>query len=388
MSRNGPAFKVGGWVEPAYFVDREAILLTLVHDASTLSQSNVVMAPRRFGATALLNTVKARLAGKMLAAYVNCLAVTGPTEFHDRVMEGVLSAYEEQHGKTRRFLAMWRDVLKKPVIETLKRLDEIGGSIGDVGTIRLKIRTEEVDECQLLESTFDFLEGFAEEHGEKVLLILDEFQALAPFGDLLFALFKAKMDEQRRVTYIFGGSSLSLLSDVFGREGKSPLYQMVGRIFLEEIEPSIMKVFVRQRLEEAHGVATTDEALELVGSLVGGIPYYVQKLGLELERKLLFEGKQTIDVSDVEAAFTNLLNELETDFQERWTTRFSEQQRAILHALASGSATSSAIADRIGTPPENLTYNLRRLQGAMILTKDGGQYRITDRVFAAWLNHL
>jgi len=193
------------------------------------------------------------------------------------------------------------------------------------------------------------------------------------------------MDEQRRVTYIFSGSSLSFLSEVFGQEDQN---QMVGRIFLEEIEPSIMTNFVRRRLEEVHEVEITDEGLALVGSLVGGIPYYVQKLGLELERQLLFAGERTIEVDDVEAAFTNLLNELETDFQERWTTRFSEQQRAILRALSSGPATSSEIAKRIGTDAENLTYNLRRLQGAMILTKEDGRYRITDRVFVAWLNRL
>ncbi|MFQ6118116.1 MAG: ATP-binding protein, partial [Candidatus Bipolaricaulia bacterium] len=346
------------------------------------------MAPRRFGKTALLQAVQSRLADRSLAAYVNCLAVTGSPTFHDRVVEELLAVCEERFGRARLLLATWRDVLKRPVLGMLERLDEIGGSIKYVGEIRLKFRTREVDERKLLESTFDFLEEFAQEQGESVVLILDEFQALASFGELIFPLFKEKMDEQQRVTYIFSGSSLSLLSEVFGREGKSPLYQMVGRIFLQEIEPSIMKDFVRRRLEEVHGVDITDEALALVSNLVGGIPYYVQKLGLELERQLLFAGEKTIEVSDVEAAFTNLLNELETDFQERWTTRFSEQQRAILHALSGGPATSSEIAERIGTDAENLTYNLRRLQGAMILTKEDSRYRITDRVFAAWLNRL
>jgi len=385
---NIPAFKVGGRIDPPYFVNREEVLRTLVHDASTLAQSNVVMAPRRFGKTALLQAVQSRLADRLLAAYVNCLAVTGPPTFHDRVVEELLAAYERRFGKARRLLATWRDVLKRPVLGMLERLNEIGGSIKYVGEIRLKFRTREVDERKLLESTFDFLEEFAQEQGESVVLILDEFQALASFGELIFPLLKEKMDEQRRVIYIFSGSSLSLLSEVFGREGKSPLYQMVGRIFLKEIEPSIMTDFVRRRLEEVHGVDITDKALALVGNLVGGIPYYVQKLGLELERQLLLTGERTIEAGDVEAAFTNLLDELETDFQERWTTRFSEQQRAILRSLSGGPATSSEIAKRIGTDAENLTYNLRRLQGAMILTKEDGRYRITDRVFAAWLNRL
>jgi len=383
-----PAFKVGGRIAPPYFVDREETLERLVHDASTLSQSNVIIAPRRFGKTALLHAVQANLADRMLTAYVNGLAVTNAAAFHDRVVEGVLTAYEQRHGRVRRLLATWRDVLKKPVLGMFEQLEEIGGSIRELGSIRLKFRTQEVDERRLVESTFDFLEGFAQEQEESLLLIVDEFQALAAFGDLVFPLFKAKMDAQQRVTYLFSGSSLGLLMDVFGREGSSPLYQMVGRIFLDEIDPSIMADYVRERLKAVHGVTIAEEGLTALSRQVGGIPYYVQKLGLELERKILVEKTSTITASDVESAFEDLLNELDTDFQERWTNRFSDQQRAILRALSLGPARSSEIADHINSPPENMTYNLRRLRGTMIIKKEDGAYRITDRVFAAWLTRL
>ncbi len=388
MAQNLPAFKVGGRIEPPYFVNREETLERLVHDASTLSQSNVIMAPRRLGKTALLQAVQATLADRMLAAYVNGLVATNVAAFHDRAVEGVLTAFEQRCGRIRRLLATWRDVLKKPVLGMFERLEEIGGSLRDVGSIRLKFRTQEVDERRLLESTFDFLEGFAQEQEEKLLFILDEFQALAAFGDVVFPLFKAKMDAQQRVTYLFSGSSLGLLTDVFGREGSSPLYQMVGRIFLDEIDPAIMATYVRERLKAVHGTTIADEALAALSRQVGGIPYYVQKLGLELERRILAEQPSEITANDVEASFENLLNELDTAFQERWVNRFSDQQRAILRALSLGPALSSEIASHIGTLPENLTYNLKRLWGTMIIKKEDGAYRITDRVFATWLNRL
>lgn len=388
MAKNASAFKVGGRIEPPYFVDREDILECLVHDASTLSQSNVIMAPRRFGKTALLHAVQANLADRMLAAYVNGLVLTSAAAFHDRVVESVLAAFEQRHGRVRRLLATWQDVLKKPVLGMFERLEEIGGSLRDVGSVRLKFRTQEVDERRLLESTFDFLEDFAQEQQEKLLVILDEFQVLAALGELVFPLFKTKMDAQRCVTYLFSGSSLGLLTDVFGREGTSPLYQMVGRIFLDEIDPAIMAAYVRERLKVVHGATIADEALAALSKQVGGIPYYVQKLGLELERRILTEQPTEITENDAEAAFKNLLNELDTDFQERWTTRFSGQQQAILRGLAPGPATSSEIASHIGTLPENLTYNLKRLRGTMIIKQQDGAYRITDHVFAAWLDRL
>jgi len=72
-AKRGPAFKVGGRIEPPYFVDRGEELSQLCHDALTLSQSNVVIAPRRFGKTALLRAVEARVSSEMPAAYVSCL---------------------------------------------------------------------------------------------------------------------------------------------------------------------------------------------------------------------------------------------------------------------------------------------------------------------------
>ena len=164
MAQNLPAFKVGGRIEPPYFVDREELLKRLAHDASTLSQSNVIMAPRRFGKTALLQVVQASLADRMLAAYVNGLVLTSAASFHDRVVESVLAAFEQRHGRVRRLLATWRDVLKKPVLGMFERLEEIGGSVSDVASVRLKFRTQEVDERCLLESTFDFLENFAQSY--------------------------------------------------------------------------------------------------------------------------------------------------------------------------------------------------------------------------------
>ncbi len=386
--KRGPAFKVGGKIEAPYFVDREEELARLVHDALTFSQSNVVIAPRRFGKTALLHAVESRVSRKMLAAYVSCLGMLRAVDFHDRLVEAVLSAFAARHGKARQLLATWRDVLWKPVVGMREILEEIGGSIEGVGSIRLKFRTREVDEPSLLAAALDFPERLAEERDERILVILDEFQALAGLDGHLFALFKEQLESQRRVVYLFSGSSLGLLTEVFGREGRSPLYQMVGRLFLGEITSEDVHRYYRERLREVHGVAISEGALRRVTEYVGGIPYYFQKLGLELERELVLRGKGKITTREVDRAFARLLEELSADFQERWETRFSEQQRAVLRALAEGPRTLSEVARSLGVPAPNLTYSLNRLAEAMVLTREGRRYRITDRVFAAWLRKL
>ena len=386
--RRGPAFKVGGRIEPPYFVNREEELATLLHDARTLAQSNVVIAPRRYGKTALLRAVEDRLTAEMLVAYVNCLGALRVVDFHDRLVEAVLRALERRRGKGKRLLATWRDVLRKPVVGMRELLEEIGGSLEGVGSVRLKFRAREVDEATLLEAALDFPEQLAEEANELVLIVLDEFQALVRFNEGLFSLLKERMEAQRRVVYLFSGSSLRLLHEVFGREGRSPLYQMVGRLFLREIPPEHVRRFYRRRLRDVYDAEITDAALDRVVERVGGIPYYFQKLGVTLERRLVLRGVRRVDASEVEEAFQELLEELSADFQERWETRLSEQQRAILQQLAHGPQTATEIARGLGVAAPNLSYNLGRLTEAMILTKEERSYRITDRVFAAWIRRL
>jgi len=385
MKGKDPAFKVGGRIEAPYFVDREEELVRLSYDVRTLSQSNVIIAPRRFGKTALLRAVESQVGGELLVSYLSCLGMVSPAEFHDRIVEGVLRAFAARHGRGRRLLATWRDLLKKPVLGMRDALAEIGGSIEGVGTIRLKFRTREVDPQGLMEAALTFPEGLAEEEDERVLVILDEFQALVGLGERVFSLFKEAMESQKRVVYLFSGSSLRLLNEVFGREGKSPLYQMVGRVFLGEIEPRFVHRFYRERLREVHGVEISDAALVRVTGYVGGIPYYFQKLGVGLEREIAIKGRRRVAAPDVDRAFAQLLDELAGDFQERWETRFSDQQRSILKVLAEGPMSVTEAARSLGVAPPNISYSLSRLTEAMILTKEERRYRITDRVFAAWL---
>lgn len=86
--------------------------------------------------------------------------------------------------------------------------------------------------------------------------------------------------------------------------------------------------------------------------------------------------------------FLDREEELAADFQERWETRFSEQQRAVLKVLAEGPRSLREVAKALGVPAPNISYNLNRLAEAMVFTGEDRIYRITDRVFSAWLREL
>ena len=88
----------------------------------------------------------------------------------------------------------------------------------------------------------------------------------------------------------------------------------------------------------------------MVTDCVGGIPYYMQKLGIKLERQILLEERRRIGVDDVRKAFSHLIEELGLDFQERWAGRYTEQQRRILKMLAATPGGLTDVARQMGGP--------------------------------------
>lgn len=119
---------------------------------------------------------------------------------------------------------------------------------------------------------------------------MDEFQEVARFDGFLFNTFKKPLDENPSVRYFFSGSSLQLPSSMLLRED-APSYMMVGCHFMEPLWEEDVTQFVVSRLGTA-GVSCERHAAQTVFAKCGGIPFYVQKLGLLLAQGASGEGWQ------------------------------------------------------------------------------------------------
>ena len=381
-------FKVGGLVEPPYFVGREEELERLCNDARHLTQSNLILAPRRFGKSSLLHNIKKQLQDEeqLLIPYVNCREITSYADFHRVTVAALLSEYES---KTRvaGLLEAFRFILKERVLRAVQRVEEIGGSLSEVGRVYLRFREQEVEGTELARAAFRFFHSFAEEKSVRVVFLLDEFQEVAGFNGFLFNLFKKELDEVPNVRYFFSGSSMRMLSSIFLRED-APLYLMVSRHYMEPLRENTVADFVRQRLAIA-GLAITNPAVRLLHALTGGIPYYIQKLGVLVVQSAFLRSTAKITASQVRDGFDAMLEELDSEFEVRWFARFSNQQRTIVKTLAQlGEVRMKDIAAEMRVQRYDISSAVNRLRDMMILaTKSDGSYYIVDCVFAAWLNN-
>jgi len=381
-----PAFKIGGIVEPPYFVGRDGDVASLRESLTDLSQSMLLLAPRRFGKSSLLHNLKLQLdqQKRLLVPSVNCLEMTTYADFHRSVVSALLSEYERKHrvkGLVNAFLMSIRDT----VLKALQRVEEVGGSVAELGKAYLRFRESEIDEHELLRQAFVFIRAFSEEKGVQVVFLMDEFQEVASFNGKLFRLLKKEMDENTSTRYLFSGSSIRMLSSIFLTED-APLYLRASRHRLEALGESTVSEFASQRFAVG-GLRVTKDAAHLVHELTGGIPFYVQKLGfLSLQQAKTAKHKR-VAISHVEAGFASMLEELGTEFEGRWVARLSNQQRRIAKALSElGCGSVSQIANHMGVARTDISSALRRMQDMMIVTADEETgYSLTDVVFSKWL---
>jgi AAA+ ATPase superfamily predicted ATPase len=385
MMKEAP-FKVGGAVEPPYFIGREDELERLSSDLRELSQNNLILAPRRYGKSSLLHNLRLRVKSEsdLLVPYVNCREMASYTDFYRITVAALLMEYERK----RKIAGLWANfkaIFKERILGAAQRLDEIGGSIGELGKVYLKFREKEADEKELVRAAFRFYRELAEEKRLRVVLLLDEFQEIAAFDDYIFNLLKKELDLPSRVRYFFSGSSMSMLAEIFLRED-SPLYLMVAKHYMKPLGMEVVVDFVKERFKVVD-ISIDRGAAALFHGLTGGIPFYIQKLGLIIFQDALLKDKRKIGNEEVESAFAAMLDELDGEFEVRWLSRFSNLQRRILRALAElGGARLTDIAAQMGCKPSDISSSVVRLKEMMIIAKgEDNQYSIVDRVFQAWL---
>ena len=379
-------FKVGGLVEPPYFVGREEELAKLCDDAGNLTQNNLILAPRRYGKSSLLHNLKLNLQQEpgLLIPYVNCREITIYADFYRATVAALLSEYER---KTRiaGLLQTFRVVFKAKFLTATKQIEEVGGSLDEVSRMYLHFREQAVDERELVQAAFRFFRSFAQEKDVRILFLLDEFQEAAKFNGYLFNLFKKELDEAPTIRYFFSGSSMKMLSDIFLRED-APLYLMVSRHYMKALQEDDIVSFVQERLAIVD-LSIMQHTAKIFHKLTGGIPYYIQKLGIIVAQSAISEGRTTVDPSHVDNAFAAMLEELDSEFEVRWLSRFSNQQRRIVQALSElGEARLKDIAAKMMVHSPDISSAISRLKDMMILQRqENGSYYITDRVFAAWI---
>lgn len=372
-------FVYGEVVPSAAFVDRLVELDRLVNDLGA-GQKVFLISPRRYG--------KSSLVGRALAALHHRGALTVEvtvSSFSSYVafLEGYARALVAAETNWDRARAWLRDVIQTTRPEI--RYEAASVSSGKITVAFPAVRSER-DVSRLAQEVFALPARLAEARRRKVVVALDEFQAISGFngGSVEHAL-RAAVQHQRDVGYVFAGSEPSLMERML--TPKRPFYKAGPVMRLEKIPPADFAAFVNARFART-GIKADPALGEAIVELAGNLPYDVQRLAHETWDDVRASGRKRATLDDLHESLVRLLSEQQMMFEGFWQ-RLTLAQRAALRAivLEDGREVLSAevrARHRLGGA-SSVQAAIAALRRDDVIAREGHRYVVVDSLLREWV---
>ncbi len=379
-------FITGKPVAGKYFINRETELkkldLILAGTANGDINNVILLGLRRTGKSSILLNMQEKMSKgkKVIPIIFNADGISTKDRFSRAYTNDVLNAYVEHaesmlpKEKTRSILSTSADKIKG----TMTGLD---AEISEFNAFHLKFKESKSSDDELLEKALQYPEKLAKAKNISFVVMIDEFQDLLKWGEEFLRMFRRLVQSQRRVAYILSGSAPTIMRQMV-YDAESAFYRQLIEVHVGPLAKKHVCSFVKRRLRTVE-ISIGEQALERIFLLSGGLPDYVQRLGLQIY--LSDSDKRSILPEDVEKAYREMIVRLNPDFGNAFRT-FSDMEKEILIALANGIENPGGISAEIKRPQSSLPKTISRLMNQDVIEKRReGRYRIVDAVFSDWL---
>ena len=376
-------FVYGEVVPPSAFVDRVAELDRLVRDLAA-GQKVFLISPRRYGKSSLVRRALAAMSRKgALTVEVTVSSFSSYVAF----LEGYARALAAAETKWDRARTWLRDAISSTRIDLSAdaRVDPSGHGTASMRVAFPNARTDR-DISRLAQEVFALPARLAETRRRKVVVALDEFQAIEGFngGSVEHAL-RAAAQHQREVGYVFAGSEPSLMEKMIGP--RRPFSKAGPVIRLEKIPPEVFADFIERRFTKS-GIKPEPGLGAAIVDLAGNLPYDVQRLAHETWDDVRGVGGRRAGLEHLHATLGRLLNEQQTVFEAIWQ-RLTLAQRAVLRAVVLQGGRELLSAETRGRHrlggPSSIQTSLAALVKQDLLLKEGPRYLVIDSLLREWV---
>jgi uncharacterized protein len=372
-------FVYGEVVPASAFVDREQELDRLTRDLLA-GQKVFLISPRRYGKSSLIRQALAAVARRgSLTVDVTVSSFSSYVAF----LEGYARALMAAETKWDRARAWLKEAIQSARTEIRYAPGE--SPLGAL-TVSFPAVKSDRDVSRLAQEVFALPGRLADARRRKVVVALDEFQAIGEFnGGSVEHAMRAAVQHQRDVGYVFAGSEPSLMERMLGP--KRPFYKAGPVLRLAKIPADEFAAFIDARFarlgfrpEEGLGAAIVD--------LAGNLPYDVQRLAHETWDHVRARGRRKASLDDLHAALKRLLLEQQTMFEAVWQ-RMTLGQRAVLRAVVVDDGLNLMAADtrtrhRLGGP-STVQAALLALAREDLIAREADRYVVVDSLLREWV---
>jgi hypothetical protein len=375
-------FVYGEVVPAGSFVNRVAELDRLVGDLAA-AQKVFLISPRRYGKSSLIRHALAAMSRRgALTVEVTVSSFSSYVAF----LEGYARALVAAETRSDRARTWLRDAVRSARAEIRYAPD--ASPLGALTVSFPNVRSER-DIARLAQEVFALPAQLAESRRRKVVVALDEFQAIGGFnGGSVEHAMRAAVQHQREVGYVFAGSEPSLMERMLG--AKRPFYKAGPVMRLEKIPADEFAVFIDARFKQS-GMGPEAGLGAAIVDLAGNLPYDVQRLAHEtwdIVHSTRGRRRRPATLDDLHHALKRLLAEQQMMFEAVWQ-RLTLAQRAVLRAVVLEDRGGLMSADvrtrhRLGGP-STVQAALAALVREDLIARDGSGYSVVDSLLREWV---
>jgi len=375
-------FVYGEVVPPSAFVDRVVELDRLTRDLAA-GQKVFLISPRRYGKSSLVRRALAAMSRKgALTVEVTVSSFSSYVAFLEGYARALVAA-ETQSDRARSWL---RDAISST------RIDLSADARVDPSAKRASMRVAfpnartDRDISRLAQEVFALPARLAETRRRKVVVALDEFQAIGGFnGGSVEHAMRAAVQHQREVGYVFAGSEPTLMERML--TPKRPFYKAGPVMRLDKIPADEFAAFIDARFA-ASGMRPEPGLGMAIVELAGNLPYDVQRLAHETWDEVRGSTRRRVMLDDLHQALKRLMTEQQMLFETVWQ-RLTLAQRGALRAVVLQDGRELLSADvrtrhRLGGP-STVQAALGALVRDDVVTREGDRYVVVDSLLREWV---
>jgi AAA+ ATPase superfamily predicted ATPase len=334
-------------------------------------QSVILVAPRRFGKTSIVLEVLSRLKKENhFTAFIDIFTVPDIRHLSAQITENVL-ANKKLDALFKKMGKNLAQILKH--IEFKKVIDEF--------EFVLSFATPGMDEWELLSDSIDFIESYSNKYNRLIFCGLDEFGDISKLdGDRIVKLFRSKIQLQKHSSYMFSGSSESMMDALFLKKN-SPFYRLARVLEISYIDREDFFIYLKQSFKKMN-LQTNDTMLNDILDFTKGHPYYTQLILQQINiRHQLDPGETNFKLEDL----LEELLQLERNYLEKlWEdTSKRREHRYVVTKLAEEPDSLYSVIDHKSV---NIPRTIKTLKGSgQIIRNEKGRYILSDPLFAYWI---
>lgn len=239
---------------------------------------------------------------------------------------------------------------------------------------------------KIMEKTFDLTNKIGAVTKRKVIIFLDEFQELFPFGDAFLWALRAHINESKAL-FIVCSSHHRFIANL--TQEKHPFFNFFQTYEIKGVSDDDAELFLKSRIEKL-GVRYEQQAIQKILYLSNGHPYYIQLLGFWCYELALSLNKRVIDEKVLSLAYSESLQAIPAHLISSFE-KLKGKTRSVFVVLCLYDLSSvSGIAKHAGLDPKAAYQLLQQIESSYGLVKRNAEnkFEVTDLFLKAYVQKL